>query len=402
VAAAAALAAVLAAAGAGAAGATDANEEGAALFAAGRYEEAAARFRDAAAADPGAPGPRHNLAAALASLGQRDLLAGRLEEARPRIDEALRLVPDDAGINELLAALELARGELYAARRAAERALGLAPGSAGALELLGDVEYREGFLDAAARRWEQARAAGGAREAALRAKLERLAREAEAERAFGRGVSPHFTVQYDGTVPAPVAREVLRLLEEQHARLAREFRSPPRHDIPVILTSRVLFAAVTGGPAWAGGAYDGKIRVPVGGIERPGDARELGPVLAHELAHAFLRANVAAPLPLWLEEGLAEHLAGADPEVSRRLLRASGGGFPDLAAVDTALRGGGRVRAAYAAAHLAVAELARAGGPWALRRLVELAGDGAALPEALRAAAGLGPAELEERWRAAH
>ncbi len=372
------------------------NAAGVALHQEGRHEEAIERFRAAVAADPGAPLPRRNLAAALAAAAQRHLGAGRLEDADASLREALTLEPASPDLNVMLAVLRLARGDLYEARRAAERAVDLAPADGAALEVLGDVEYRDGRLSGARRAWEAARAAAPGRAAALDAKLARLALEAEAERSFGRDVSRHFTVQYDGTVPPEVARTALRLLEEAYDRLVRAFGRAPRHDIPVILTSRVLFASVTGTAAWVGGAYDGKIRVPVGGLDPGRDAARLAPILAHELTHAFLRANAAVPLPLWFEEGLAEHFAG----------EAAGGGapprtapaaFPGLDAIDASLRGGPRVGAAYAAAGDAVADLVRRDGLWLPRRIVELAAEGVRFPEAFRRASGERLEEFERR-----
>ena len=152
----------------------------------------------------------------------------------------------------------------------------------------------------------------------LRAKLDRVGRELSAEGGFGRDVSRHFTIQYDGPVPREVARTALLLLEEAYDRLWRDFGRSPQHDMPVILYTRGLFDEITRSPAWVGGTYDGKIRVPVGGLQTESDARRLEPILAHELTHAFIRANVPGRLPLWFEEGLAGHFEGTPAEAALR------------------------------------------------------------------------------------
>jgi hypothetical protein len=219
-----------------------------------------------------------------------------------------------------------------------------------------------------------------------------------AEGGFGRDVSRHFTIQYDGPVPREVARTALFLLERAYDRLWHDFGRSPQHDVPVILYTRGLFDEITRSPGWVGGTYDGKIRVPVGGLQTEGDAQRLAPVLAHELAHAFIRANVPGRLPLWFEEGLAGHFEGTLPEAALHTLRAAGGGFASLEDVSVALRGGPRVEAAYAAAALAVNEMVRLDGFWLPSRTLDLMATGRSFPEAFHDAAGMELAEFEELW----
>jgi tetratricopeptide (TPR) repeat protein len=379
-------------------GAAAANEEGARLFLSGAVQESVPRFEEALAADPGFDQARRNLAAALATLAQRELGTGNLDDARARLERAVALAPDEAPYHFLLGTLHFRRGDLYEARQHVDRALELAPGLGEARELSGDLYYQEGWLDRARSEWEAALPASGRRAPAIGSKIARVSREAAAEGGFGRDVSRHFTIQYDGPVSPQVARTALRLLEDAYDRLWREFGRAPQHDIPVILYARETFLHVTRSPAWVAGSYDGKIRIPVGGLSTDEDAERLRPVLAHELTHAFIRANVPGSLPLWFEEGLAEHFAGSDAGEAARLLRASGGGFPSLDAVSAALRGGPRVAEAYAAARIAIAQMLRLDGFWLPRRILELVAAGRPFAAALRDASGLEPAEFEQLW----
>ncbi|HEY5999731.1 MAG TPA: tetratricopeptide repeat protein [bacterium] len=378
--------------------ASEANEAGAALFGSGRPREAIARFEEALALDPGSSAIRHNLAAALAAAGHEELQAGNLDEARARLERAADLAPGEASVQLLLGVVFFRRGDLYEARQRVDRALEIAPGMAEARELSGDLLYQEGSLQRARREWEAALAGAGPRQHAVRAKLDRLDREQPAEDGFGRDVSRHFTLQFDGPVPPEIARTALRLLEEAYGRIWREFSRPPQHDVPVILYSRELFSEVTRSPAWVAGSYDGKIRVPVGGLATAADAEALGPILAHELTHAFVRANVPGSLPLWFEEGLAGHFQGVTAEAALQTLRAHHRRFARLDEVSAALRAGADIAAAYAAAALAVAEMVRLDGFWLPRRTLEAVGAGAAFPEAFRRNAGMGLDEFEERW----
>lgn len=364
----------------------------------GRGPEAVAKLEEALLLDPQSAEIRRTLALALAAAAQEDLRTGRLDEARTRLERASDLLPGEAPLHILLGSLFFRRGDLYQARQATERGLAIAPGMPEGRELSGDLHYQEGALEQARRDWEAALAGGGPRAHGLRAKLDRLEREQAADASFGRDMSRHFTLQFEGPVPRDVARTALRLLEEAYGRLWREFGRPPQHDVPVILYSRGLFADVTRSPAWVAGSYDGKIRVPVGGLAGADDSERLGPLLAHELTHAFVRANVPGALPLWLEEGLAGHFQGMTGDEALRVLQARGARFVRLDDVSSALRGGTDVAGAYAAAALAVAEMVRADGFWLPRRTLEKVAAGVPFAAAFREVAGFDLAEFEERW----
>jgi hypothetical protein len=57
-----------------------------------------------------------------------------------------------------------------------------------------------------------------------------------------------------------------------------------------------------------GAANDGRIRVPVQGIETV--TPELARVLKHELTHSFVFQKTAGRCPTWLQEGLAQWIEG--------------------------------------------------------------------------------------------
>ncbi len=375
-----------------------ANEAGVALFRAGTIAEARAKFEEALALDPGFAAARSNLATALATQGQEELRAGNFDDARSHLERAADLAPAAAAPQLLLGVLHSRRGDGYEARRRIDQALELAPGLAEAREVSGDLYYQEGALEKARAEWEKALADSGAPRHSLNEKIARVGRELSAAGGFERDISSHFTLQYDGPVPREVARTALLILEKAYDRLWREFGSSPRHDVPVILYTRGLFDEITRSPAWVGGTYDGKIRVPVGGLQTECDARRLEPILTHELTHAFIRANVPGRLPLWLEEGLAGYFEGLSPETAQRTLRASGGGFATLEEVSVALRGGSRVAAAYAAAALAVSEMVRLNGFWLPSRTLDLMATGRSFPEAFHDVAGMDLREFEELW----
>jgi hypothetical protein len=76
----------------------------------------------------------------------------------------------------------------------------------------------------------------------------------------------------------------------------------------VILYTQEAFRDVTRAPSWAGAVNDGRIRVPVQGVETV--SPELERVLKHELTHSFVFQKTTGRCPTWLNEGIAQWMEG--------------------------------------------------------------------------------------------
>jgi tetratricopeptide (TPR) repeat protein len=165
--------------------------------------------------------------------------------------------------------------------------------------------------------------------------LERWRRELEL--ADGDTVAPgsYFHVEYDGgrTDLVAHAQEVLDFLEGggrygegAYETLRGVFRADPvlenGEKIRVVIYDRAEFDRLTGLGDWAGGVFDGVIRVAVDDLQRERPRWER--ILRHELVHAFVREVGGRDVPGWLNEGLAQ-LHEEDS--------------PDLAGARTALAG---------------------------------------------------------------
>ena len=94
--------------------------------------------------------------------------------------------------------------------------------------------------------------------------------------------------------------------------------------IRVVLYDREEFDALTGLGDWAGGVFDGVIRVAVDDLSSERTRWER--ILRHELVHAFVREVGGRKVPGWLNEGLAQLLEEDRPNVS--LARAEIKGTP--------------------------------------------------------------------------
>ena len=216
------------------------------------------------------------------------LEAGELELAVELFRECVAAVPEEpvftANLAEALARLARARhaadAEPTAAIEALAEAVELAPGRA-----------------------------------ALARLLERWRAQAETESEFWTDETAHFLLSYDGSRTELLKTgylEVMRLLEEVHDELGLALNHyPVRHGDPkirVVLYRRDQFSAITGVGHWAGGVYDGVVRIPLGDFSR--ERRALERALRHELVHAFVRSLAGTEVPAWLNEGVAQWYEG--------------------------------------------------------------------------------------------
>jgi hypothetical protein len=92
--------------------------------------------------------------------------------------------------------------------------------------------------------------------------------------------------------------------------LERDFNYTPHDNISVFLFTQQDYFDVTRAPAWTGAVNDGKLRIPIRGVDSVTPA--LARVLKHELAHSFISQMSANRCPQWLHEGIAQVLEPKD------------------------------------------------------------------------------------------
>ena len=218
-----------------------------------------------------------------------------------------------AGQRELLYACLVGRGyallqksEFSAALDPISRARKLLPKAASAAVLAGWAHYRLNQADEAIADFQTAQRLAPTASAA--GMLEKVQHDKEVEGDFSEGGSSHFVVRYHGSATRSLASEVTRVLEDQFQSLRNELRYTPPEPIAVILYTQEAFRDVTRSPGWAGALNDGKIRVPVQGLEIVSD--ELTRTLRHELTHSFVFQKTSGRAPTWVQEGLAQWMEG--------------------------------------------------------------------------------------------
>ncbi len=398
-AAAAATAPAAAAPAAGGAGAPrQLNEQAVALNAAGEYADAAARLRDALARDPAAPALQRNLKTVLQNWAVAELNAERPAVAVPLLEEALAIEEDGA----LLSALGIAQvrqDEWQQGRDTLERATALGAADPGTLTALAKAHRQLGDRAAAVEALHRARDAG-AQGADFDAMTARLERELDAEWDFDELRSAHFSIGFaGGERDSQVAADlVARQLEDAYFHVGNKLDLYPGERVPVVLYPSEDFHDVTQTPSWTAGVYDGRIKLPVGGLVA-GDREVLQRTLRHEYGHVLVHQLTRGRVPVWMNEGVAiwaeeerdgDRAAWAGETIAgRELFRLAdlGGSFTALPAP--------RVPTAYAQSYLAVRALVDRHGPRRLRDLLERLGAGEPFDAAFAAAMYEEPAAFD-------
>ncbi|HSS98193.1 MAG TPA: hypothetical protein VLK33_14230, partial [Terriglobales bacterium] len=144
-------------------------------------------------------------------------------------------------------------------------------------------------------------------DSAIAGLLEKAEKDAQAEAEFSERESNHFTLRYEGNQTSEAfRRQLLGTLESEYEDLERELGGAPRGNISVILYTGQAFFDVTQAPSWTGAINDGKLRIPVSGLDAV--TPDLARVLKHELAHSFINQLSAGRCPQWLHEGIAQAL----------------------------------------------------------------------------------------------
>jgi tetratricopeptide (TPR) repeat protein len=134
----------------------------------------------------------------------------------------------------------------------------------------------------------------------------RLLREMEAMKGYTDRKTPGFKIIFSQFEHGDIRFRVTGILKEAFRQIGKKMNHYPDRAITVILYNEKGFFDITRAPEWAGGLYDGKIRIPIKGAG--GREALLKRVLYHEYTHALIH-DLTPRCPLWLNEGLAEYFS---------------------------------------------------------------------------------------------
>jgi tetratricopeptide (TPR) repeat protein len=278
------------------------NSRGVELIRQGQFEQAVDLLEQAHRKVPNNRVVRDNLALSYLGLGTRQIEAGRYEAAAETLRKGRRYATDDARFRFFrgLALFQSGRHQEAESELNEARAMEENPET---LHLLGKVYYASGRLEQAIEVWREALETGGWN-AELAAMVDRTWEELRVEQTMKSEVGSNFVISYDGRAHPEMGVQVLEVLEAAYNEIGRDLDFYPQVQIPVLLYTQRDFSELTGSPDWSGGLYDGKIRIPVGGVS--GMNAQLRAVLYHEYVHVVVRYLTSGRCPVWLNEGLAE------------------------------------------------------------------------------------------------
>jgi hypothetical protein len=227
--------------------------------------------------------------------------------------------------------------------------------------------------------------------------LDRALADKKEEESYKENESSHFKLRYSGASAPALARDVLRTLEKHFSAIESELNFTPPESIGVILYTQDAFSDITKAPAWAGAVNDGRIRVPVQGLENV-DA-ELSRVLKHELTHSFiaqktrsacmgLKASCGIRAPTWIQEGLAQWMEGqrsGEDATALVQIYSAGRAIPlDRLEGSWMSMGGDTARYAYAWALANIESIVQTDGMGDIERILDRLGAGMATEAALK------------------
>jgi tetratricopeptide (TPR) repeat protein len=186
------------------------------------------------------------------------------------------------------------------------RVSGSFPGKRAVMVLLGDSYYHHRELAKAMDYLNKAQALE--KTADVTALVQKIEGEQQLETSYLISPpTPHFVIKTSQELMAE-SREILEpMLESIFGEYARSFQFYPESPVTVIVydNEKQDFSSRLQNPNWAGGVYDGEIRIPKKEIR--GDEYHLETLIRHEMVHLFLDNLTRNMLPVWFNEGCAQY-----------------------------------------------------------------------------------------------
>ena len=339
------------------------------------------------------------IASALLYAAREEQKNGKLNDARAHLERALTIFPNDPTLLDHYVAVLLQSERASVAVKFAQQACREVPDSAEAHKLLGMAYYKGNRNKDAVAEWKKSLELKD--DPATRAYLSRAEREVSSEANYREQGSSHFSLRYEGKESSEAfRRQLLDVLERDYNDLVTETGVLPRDTIAVVLYTSEAFFDVTHAPAWTAALNDGKLRMPVEGMENV--TPELSRVIKHELAHSFVNQAARGKCPVWLNEGIAQMV---EPQSSARYRRGLAalfkqGNAAPLSALEGSFMGLSDQRAAIAYAEsLAVTEYIRdTYGVSALTSTLQRLSEGKNINDALRSAIHSTEQQLEQEF----
>jgi tetratricopeptide (TPR) repeat protein len=264
---------------------------------------------------------------------------------------------------------------------------------------LGEIYYLRGDNEQALYHWEEALKQNPG-DKALAKRLQKLKKFLQLNRNFETEIDTVFLVSFDGKQDLKLSGKVMSMMEDIYRKIGQELNLYPNRQIQVVLLTNREFFDITGSPAWAGGVYEGHIKVPVENVNMD----LLKVVLCHEYIHAVIYDRLPQRCPWWLNEGLAQYFSGDEAgnrhklDIAAALL--SQGNVPPLRALPGNWLGNKeQVQMAYALALSAVRFFMEKFTRFDMQSVLEVMAEGKSLDAALPEITAFSFKEFESEWK---
>jgi len=233
--------------------------------------------------------------------------------------------------------------------------------------------------------------------------LAKIRKESSVEggfRGLTGGEDSNFNISFDGSQNAEAAYGARVILEQARRDVGRNLDFFPADRVGIVLYTRIQYNQALDAPDWSGALYDGKIRLPTGGLGS--SAIPLRDTIYHEYVHAVIHRLGGDHVPAWLHEGLAQMMEPG--EAQYRYGSFDVGRYPEIP-FSALGRGFGRFNASLATVAYRQSQsfagylLAEHGGFRKMKSLLGALQAGLDGPEALLKTYGLSQGTLETQWR---
>ncbi len=368
----------------------------------GSLGEAAEILEGRVAADPEDTGSVKMLAhvylvMAGKAYGEKDYIS-----AINHLIRANEIDPERADILAQLGFLYFNRKDYGNAEYYLDEALRYGSSSADVHYILANIYYyHRDDLDLAVRHLDKAIKAAPERSelAALRDKIEK---EKKVEENMSQASGGKFIVKYDGLEDEDAGYTVLYTLEKAYNAVGYDLGEYPPDPITVILYTRRQFREVTDAPHWAGGLYDGRIRLPASGLPDRNDD-DLKRLLYHEYTHAVVHRITGGQCPIWLNEGIAQVMqerAGTSRDPWLRVEILQRGAIMTLGSLSQPFvkMDGVSAQIAYIESYYATQYLIQEYGLSGVRNVLQELGKGSSLDRTFRDVLGVELTTFEDRF----
>jgi len=378
------------------------NREGIGYLKRGEYHKARESFETALRGAPSNIALKENLAITLTMIAWQEVSAGNYAASMQLFQEALDYNPLLHNARRGIGLVLLKQEEPLKASPYIDAYIENVPSDSGNKELLlflAGAFLKSGVRDKAAEYLEKLLEVDPENNAARR-RLAMLRKEEHVESDFQKKEGSHFIVKFEGGENSDIGHLISIILEEAYIKVGADMGYYPEDKIEAALYTQQQFTDVTRAPAWAGAIYDGRIKIPAGGITNRTNLLER--VLFHEYAHALVHRLSKGRAPVWLNEGIAQHVEGAVNENINEVLSfvAKSEKPLSLRVFEGSFMGFNAPQAlvAYSVSLSAAEYIINEFGMSAIKRILENIGQGKTLEQAISSSIYISYEDLQKNW----